>query len=225
MRRRKEKSKRTLLILILPLFLLTIATIGYGTYYDEINAEITLATVKKPTITVDSQLINAPTNEVNITVNNETKTIENTDPTNLKILISITNNGTTPINALTINETLPNDWNWTQQLSITMIKGNTSIYVPETHYTINYDANTQNLLITIPDIKTAIGEKQNQNDTLTIVFNIKYNLIGEPLPPEYENNPPSYLNTATITAMTGIEGWKSDLSCTTLSFTTHIYLV
>jgi len=223
--RRKGRSKRTLLILTLPIFLMMVATIGYGTLYDQINATLTLATVKKPTITVDSQLINAPTNEVNLTVNNETKTIENTDPTTLKILISITNNGTTPINALTINETLPNDWNWTQQLSITMIKENTTIYVPETKYTINYNANTQNLLITIPDIKTAIGEKQNQNDTLTIVFNIKYNLIGEPLPPEYENNPPSYVNTATVTAMTGIEGWKSDLSCTTLSFTTHIYLV
>jgi hypothetical protein len=225
MRTRKEKSKRTLLILTLPLFLLTIATIGYGTYYDQINAEITLVTVKKPTITVNSQLINAPTNEVNLTVNNETKIIQDADPTDLEILISITNNGTTPINALTINETLPNDWNWTQQLSITMIKENTSIYIPETKYTINYDPNTQNLLITIPDIKTAIGQKQNQNDTLTIVFTIKYNLIGEQLPPEYENNPPSYANTATITAMTGIEGWKSDLSCTTLSFTTHIYLV
>jgi ABC-type antimicrobial peptide transport system ATPase subunit len=200
-----------------------IATIGYGTYYDQVTIDMTLVTVKKPTIKVDSMLINAPTNEVNFTISNETKTIQDTTPSILKIFISITNNGTTPVNTLTINETLPNDWNWTQQLSIAMIKGNNTIYISETHYTTKYDAETQNLLITIPDIKTAIGEKQNQNDTLAVVFNVKNKLIGEPLPPEYENNPPSYLNTATITAMTGTEGWKSDPSCTTLPFTTHIY--
>ncbi len=213
-----------LLILTLPLFLIMIATIGYGTLQDQINTNITLATVQKPAITVDSQLLNAQTNIVELIVNNATKTIEDTDPTTLQILLSITNNGTTPINALTINETLPNDWNWTQQMSITIIRENTTTQIPEIHYTINYALITKNLFITIPDIKTATGEKQSQNDTLSIVFNIEYSLKGELLPQEYENDPPSYVNTATVTAMTGIEGWKSDLSCTTMSFATHIYL-
>jgi len=213
-----------LLILTLPLFIIMIATIGYGTLQDQINTSITLATVQKPTITVDSLLLNAQTNIVELIVNNATKTIEDTDPTTLQILLSITNNGTTPINALTINETLPNDWNWTQQMSITIIRENKTTQIPEIHYTINYDPITKNLFITIPDIKTATGENQNQNNTLTIIFNIEYSLKGELLPQEYENDPPSYVNTATVTAMTGIEGWKSDLSCTTMSFAMHIYL-
>lgn len=220
--RRNGKSKHTLLVLTLPIFLIMVATIGYGTIYDQINASLTLATVQKPTITVDSQLLNAQSNEVKLIVNNTTKTIEDTDPTTLQILISITNNGTTPINALIINETLPNNWNWTQQISILIVRGNTTTQIPETQYTLNYDTTTQNLLITIPDLKTATGERQNQNEVLTIAFNIEYNLKGEPLPQEYENNPPSYTNTATVTAMTTIEGWKSETSFTIVSFTTQI---
>jgi len=220
MKRRNDQSKRTLLALTLPLVMLTIATIAYAAYSDRINIEMTLGVWQKPTITIESQLTNAPTNEVTITVNNETKTIEDTNPTTLQILITIKNTGTTPINALTINETLPNDWNWTQQLSIMIVRQSTNTQVPENQYTTTYDGQT--LLITIPDIKTATGQKQNQDETITASLTIEYKLKGETLPQEYENNPPTYENTATATAMTEIESWKSEPACSTLSFTASI---
>lgn len=220
MKRRTNRQKRTLLILTLPLVILTIATIGYAAFSDRINIEMTLGTWQKPTITIESQLINAPTNEVTIIVNNETKTITDTLPATLEVLISIKNTGTTPINALTINETLPEDWNWTQQLSIMIVRENIATQVPENQYTTTYDAQT--LLITMPDIKTATGQKQNQDETITITLSIEYKLKEETLPTEYELNPPTYENTATATAMTQIESWKSEPACSTLTFTTTI---
>jgi hypothetical protein len=220
MRRKDDQSKRTLLALTLPLVMLTIATIAYAAYSDRINVEMTLGVWQKPTITIDSQLTNAPTNKVAIIVNNETRTIEDTLPTPLEILITITNTGTTPINALTINETLPNDWSWTQQLSIMIVRQSTDTQIPENQYTTTYDGQT--LLITIPDIKTATGQKQNQDEAITASLTIEYKLKRETLPPEYENNPPTYENTATATAMTEIESWKSEPACSTLSFTTSI---
>lgn len=200
-----------------------LSTLGYAAFYDQINTTIKLVTMPKPSIAVSAALINAPTNEVAVTINNETKTILNTDPEILQAQIAITNNGTTPINALTINITLPTDWNWNQQLSAVITRGNATTQIPETNYTTNYDQTTQILLITIPDIEAATGEKQNQNHILTVTFTTEYSLKEQPLPPEYENTPPTYTITATVTSLTSTGGWESDPACIGTSFSTLIF--
>ncbi|MBX5328621.1 MAG: hypothetical protein QHH18_07420 [Candidatus Bathyarchaeota archaeon] len=225
MKRTTNPSKHALLILALPLLTITIITIAYGTFHDQITTQLTLATTPKPTITTDIQLINAPNNDITIIVNSENKTILDTDPTTLQILTTITNTAQTPINALTINTTIPNNWQWTQQLTATLITTETTIPIDETQYTINHDPTTQTLLITIPNIKTATGQKLNQNNQLTITYHIEYTLKGEQIPEEYRFNPPTYETTTTTTAMTETEGWKSDPTQATLYFTTHIYLL
>ncbi len=224
MKRRKNQQKRALLTLTLPLFITIMATIGYGAFQDQITTQFNLITWQKPTITTNTQIINTQNNEITIIVNSENKTILDTDPTTLQILTTTTNTGTTPINALTINTTIPNNWNWTQQLAITLITGETTITIDETKYTINHDPTTQALLITIPNINIATGQKLNQNDQLTITFHINYTLKGEQIPEEYQFSPPSYEITTTATAMPEMEGWNSDPAQATLNFTTHIYL-
>jgi len=199
--------------------------VGYGSLRDEIVSEITLKAMQKPAITVETLLINAQSNEVKLIVNNETKIIEETDPTILHIQVIITNNGSTPINTLLINETLPNDWRWTQEALATITRKNITMFIPETHYNINYDVETHSLTITMLDIESAIGFKLNQNDTVSVFFKIEYSLTGKMLPPEYEASPPSYAMNSSTIGMTKIDWWKSDLTCNFLSFTTYIYLV
>ncbi|MEM3459020.1 MAG: hypothetical protein QXN36_00315 [Candidatus Bathyarchaeia archaeon] len=224
MKTRKNQQKRTLIVLTMPLFIMIMATVGYGAFHDQITTQLTLATTPKPTITTDIQLINAANNDITIIVNSENKTILDTDPATLQILTTITNTAQTPINALTINTTIPNNWQWTQQLTATLITTETTIPIDETQYTINHDPTTQTLLITIPNITTATGQKLNQNNQLTITYHIEYTLKGEQVPEEYRFNPPTYETTTTTTAMTEMEGWKSDPTQATLHFTTHIYL-
>lgn len=163
-----------------------------------------------------------PKQHVTLIVDNITKTIEKTDPTSLQILINITNSGPTLITKLVINDTLPTDWNLTQQplIQYHQTDGNTTLIDPA-HFIVVYDSTTKTLHISLPDIKTAIGKYLNQNETIFITLNTAYALTGNQLPPEYENNPPTYTNTATAY----ITSWQSQPTTSTLDFTTNIYWI
>ena len=224
MKRKKLKAKRKFFVLFFPLILTVSAAITYGAWRDYLNFNIGLTTTPTPTIQVNSIFLNAPNNIVTILVNSTTKTVENTDPTPLQILINITNTGTTPITKLAVNDTLPTDWNPIQQpiIQYTQTNGNTTLINPA-HFIVVYDSTTKTLIISVPDIKTAISKYLNQNETIFITLNTAYALTGNQLPPEHENNPPTYTNTATAIAY--ITSWQSQPITSTLDFTTNIYWI
>lgn len=221
MKRKNRRTKKRIVVPLLPLVLLVFFTVAYGAWQDYAHLNMSFTVSQEPTIEVNTLLLNAQNNIVTLIVDNTTKTIENTDPNPLQILINITNSGPTPITKLVINDTLPTDWAPTQQLLIqyTQTDGNTTLIDPG-HFTVVYDSTTKTLCISLPDIKTAIGKFLNQNETIYIVLNIAYALIGNQLPPEYEDSTLLYTNTATATAY--ITSWQSQPITSTLAFTTNI---
>ena len=224
MKRKKLKTKRKFVVLLFPLILILSAIVAYGAWRDYVRLNLGLTTTTKPTIEVNTILLNAPNNIVTIIVNSTTKTVENTDPNPLQILINVTNTSATPITKLAINDTLPTDWNLTQQPLMQLVEtdGNTTLVDP-THCTVIYDSTTKTLIISVPDIKTATGKFLTQNETILISFSITYNLIGNQLPPEYENDPPTCTNTATAIAL--ITSWESQPTTSISPFITDIYWI
>ena len=222
MKRKNRKTKRNFVLLFFPLILTVSVAITYGAWQDYVRLKRGLTATPKPTIEVSSIFLNAPDNTVTIIVNSTTRTIENIDPDLLQILINVTNTGTTPITKLAVNDTLPADWNLTQQPLMQLVEtdGNTTLVDP-THCTVIYDPTTKNLIISVPDIKTATGKILTQNETVLISFSITYNLTGNQLPPEYENNPPTYTNTATAIAY--ITSWQSQPITSISPLITNIY--
>lgn len=221
MKRKNRNTKRKIVVLLFPLFLLVFFTIAYGAWQDYVSFNMSFAVSQEPTIEVNSLLLNTQNNIVTLIVDNTTKTIENTDPNPLQILINITNSGPTPITKLIINNTLPTDWNPTQQplIQYTQTDRTTTLIDPD-HFTVEYDSTTKTIHISLPDIETAIGKFLNQNETIYIVLNIAYALIGNQLPPEYEDSTLLYTNTATATAY--ITSWESQPVTSTSVFTTNI---
>jgi len=221
MKRKNRNTKRKTVVLLFPLILLVFFTIAYGTWQDYVSLNMSFTVSQEPTIEVNSLLLNAQSNIVNLIVDNTTKTIENTDPNPLQILITITNSGPTPITKLVINDTLPRDWDLIQQprIQYAPTDGNTTLIDPDC-FTVEYNSATKTLCISLPDIKTAIGKFLNQNETIFVALNIAYTLIGNQLPPEYEDSTLVYMNTANATA--NITSWQSQPVTSTLAFTTDI---
>lgn len=170
MRRKNRNTKRKIVILLFPLILLIFFTIAYGAFLDYVSLNMSFTVSREPTIEVNTFLLNAQNNIVTLIVDNTTKTIENTDPNPLQILIKITNNGPTPITKLVINDTLPTDWNPIQQplVQYTQTDGNTTLIDPA-YFTVAYDSTTKTLCISLPDIKTTIGRFLNQNETTSLL--------------------------------------------------------
>ena len=221
MKRKSRTTRRKIVVLLFPLILLIFFTIAYGAWQDYVTLNMSLTISQEPTIEVNSLLLNAQDNIVTLIVDNTTKTIENTDPNPLQILINITNSGPNPITKLVVNDTLPTDWNPTQQplIQYTQTDGNTTLIDP-TYFTVVYDSTTKTLYISLPDIETATGKFLNQNETIFIALNTAYALIGNQPPPEYEDSTIVYTNTATATAY--ITSWQSEPTTSTLAFTTNI---
>ena len=221
MKRKNRHTRRKIVVLLFPLILLVFFTIAYGAWRHYVSLNISFTVSQEPTIEVNSFLLNAQNNIVTLIVDNTTKTIENTDPNLLQILINITNSSPTPITKLVINDTLPTDWNPIQQplIQYTQTDGSTTVINPA-YFTVVYDSATKTLCISLPDIKTATGKFLNQNETIFVALNTAYTLIGNQLSPEYENNMLVYTNTATATAY--ITSWQSQPTISTLVFTANI---
>lgn len=210
MRKKTRTPKRIFILLFVPLLIITFTTIAYGVLLDYIILNLNLSAAQKPNITANSTILNAPNNIVILKVNSTTQIIEDTDPSTLQISINITNTGKTPINKIVVNNTIPSQWNWT------------AVYA-EPYFIATYDTPTHTITTTIPDIKAATGKSLNQNETIILILNIEYDLKGEPLPTEYETNPPNYTNNATIMGWVGT--WQSEPATTITNFTTYIYWI
>jgi len=221
MKRRYRNTKRKLAILLFPPILIVFFTIAYGAWIDYVDLKMSFTVPQEPTIEVASFLLNAQNNIITLIVDNITKTIENTDPNPLQILIKITNNGSTPITKLVVNNTFPKNWDPVQQPLIQHIQtdGNTIFFNPS-HFTVVYDPTTKTLCTSLPDIKAATGRFLNQNETIFISLNTAYALIGNQLPPEYENTTLVYTNMVTATAY--FTSWQSQPTSSTLVFTANI---
>mgnify|MGYP001074426491 CR=1 FL=1 len=221
MKRRYRNTKRKLVILLFPLILIVFFTLAYGAWQDFVSLNISFTVSQEPTIEVTSFLLNAPNNIVTLIVDNTTKTIENTDPDPLQILIKIINNGSTPITKLVVNNTFPTDWNPVQQPLMQYIQTDgTTILIDPTYFTVVYDPTTKTLCISLPDIRKATGKFLNQNETIFISLNTAYALIGNQLPPEYENTILVYTNSVITTAY--FTSWQSKPTTSTSIFTTNI---
>jgi len=221
MKRKRLKPKHKFVVLFLPLFLTLSAAITYGALQDYVNLNLGLTATQRPTIKVSSALLNAPDNSVTVIVKNTTKTVENTDPNPLQIRIKVTNTGAAPITKLELNATLPTDWDLTPPLLLQLVETDKKITeVDPTQVSVIYDSKSKTFVISVPDIKKATGRFLTRNETFLVFFSITYNLIGNLLPPEYENEPPTYTETATATAY--VTGWQSKPITNTLVFTTNI---
>jgi len=210
MRKKSPMPKRILVLLFVPLIMITFTTIAYGVLLDYVIFNLNLSIAQKPTITANGTILNAPNNLLILKVNGTTRIIEDTDPSLLQISINITNTGKTPINKIVVDNTLPSYWNWI------------AIYT-EPYFTVAYDTATHTITITIADIEAATGKALNQNESIILILNIEYDLKGEPLPAEYETNPPNYTNNATIVGFVG--NWQSNRATIITNFTTYIYWI
>lgn len=222
-RKRRTGSKRKLIFsFLLPLFLISSAAVGYGFWHDHIQLKMSLITGQKPSISTDSSLINTPNNVVELVVNKSTSVIESTEPNPVPIQINIINNGTTPINEIIATDVLPNDWRWQEQeVQVQLVQADATIMkINAAYFETLYDPSAYTLIVTIHDIKAAIGRYLEQNEKIKIIFYTEYALIGSTLPEELAYDPPQYTNLATVTAWIG--GWSSNLATASTTFTLQL---
>lgn len=219
MRKKARWSERIVIFLLLPLSTIAFATVAYGVWNDYAVFNINLTLAQKPIITVACALQGTYGNSVTLMVNNTTKLIEKTEPAYPLIHINITNTGKTPIDKITLNNTIPNDWTL-RDTNLQLVQvDKAQIEISATHFTIRY--NSENIIITVPNIRNALGRNLNQNESIIVSLYIEYKLMGQQLPLEYENNPPTYSNAATVVGW--IRNWQSESANTTVAFTTYIY--
>jgi len=198
--------------------MMVFATVAYGVIQNYATFNISLTTAQKPTIALSSTLINTYNNSVTIFVNN-TKIIEKTEPAFLLIYINVTNTGRTPIDKITLNDTILNDWTL-RETRIQLVEADeTCVEIKSTYFTIEYSLEND-IILAIPSIKNASGKTLNQNESIMISLYIVYDLIGQQVPPEYETNPPIYTNTVAVTAWLG--SWQCQPITSTLGFTINI---
>lgn len=218
MKRKTRWSKRILLFLLLPLFTIIFATIAYGAWQNYITFNINLTTAKEPTIVVACTLLNNYDNSITVFVNRTTKIIETTEPTFPLIYINVTNTGNTPIDRITLNDTMPNDWTLREVCMRLVQVDQAQLEINAGHFTIEFSSEND-ITLTISNIKNALEKNLNQNESIIINLYIEYNLVGQPLPTEYETNPPLYTNTVATIAWIG--SWQSQPITSTLAFTTN----
>lgn len=214
-------EKRRIVKFLLPVILMVCSAMIYGAWLEYVGLETGIGVSKEPTIEIKSLLLNSRGNIITIIVDSTTRTIVSADPNPLRILINVTNIGPNPIGGLVTNDTLPKDWDPIQHPLIqhTQADGNTTLIDPA-HFAVTYDSATRTLCISLSDIKTATGKLLDQNETVFITLSVMYTLIGEQLPPEYEDITLSYANIATAIAY--FKSWQSQLVNSTLVFTTNI---
>jgi len=219
MKRKIRWTRRILTFLLLPLFTVVFSTVAYGVWQNHITFNINLTSAQKPTVAITSALLNTYNNSINLFVNSTTRIIETTTPPFPLIHINITNTGKTPIDKITLNETIPNNWTL-REVCMQLVQANqTRVEINAAYFTIEYSPKN-NVIITISSIKKAIGKTLNQNEAITVSLYIQYKLIGQPIPPGYEINPPTYTNTVKTTV--GIGNWQSQPTTSTLAFATNI---
>ena len=222
MKRKTRWSKRVLILLLLPLFTIVFATIAYAVWQNYITFNKNLTPTQKPTIAVTCTILNTYENSVTLVVDSTTKIIETTEPTFPLIHTNVTNTGKTPIDKITLNDTIPNNWTL-RDVHMQLVQADqTHIEINTTYFTIEY-ISENNIIITTPNIKNALGKDLNQNESIIISLYIEYNLVGQPLPTQHETNPPIYTNTVTATAW--IENQQSEPTNATATFASYIYWI
>ena len=220
MKRKQTRSKRKLLLsFLLPLFLSSSVAVGYGFWHDYVHLKTSLITAQKPSIAMDSSLINTPNGIVKLVVNESTWVIESIEPHLVQVQINIISNGTTPINEIIATDALPNDWRWhEQEVQVQLIQADETVMeIIAAYFEAIYDPSTYTLTVTIHDIKAAISKYLEQNEKIRIIFYMEYALIGSTLPQEFAYDLPEYTNLAAATAWIG--GWSSDLTTASTTFT------
>jgi len=207
------------------MLLITLNGLGYAIWTDAITIQATLITAQAPTVSVEKGFINLQTNLVTINVKKSDKVIISTNPDIVRIFINITNTGTTPINMIIVTDVLPNDWYWhPENAQVQLIQEDENIIeIGKPYFTISYNSATPTLTVVVHDIMSAIGKYLGTNEKVRIIFNIDCTLKGSLLPLEYETNPPSYSDVATVTAW--ISDWSSQTVTASATFQTEINLV
>lgn len=220
MRKKTRCSKRTAIFLLLPLCMIAFATVAYGVLNNYVAFNINLALAQKPTIAVACALQGAYENSITLIVNSTTKLIERTEPAYPLIHINITNTGKTPVDKITLNNTISDDWTL-RETSMQLVQvDKTRIDISATYFTTEYSSENI-ILITVTSIKNAVGRNLNQNESIIVSLYIEYKLKGEQLPLEYETIPPIYSNTAN--AVGWVRNYQSEPANATAEFTTYIY--
>jgi len=135
-----------------------------------------------------------------------------TNPDVVRIFVNVTNMGATPISMIVVTDILPDDWYWHPEVvQVQFIQEDeTVIEIGVTYFTTSYDPDTRTLTAIVHDVMLAAGKYLEKGEKIRIMFNMHYELKGEPLPTEYEISPPTYTNVATATAW--ISGWSSELA-------------
>jgi len=218
MRRRARRSRQRLALLLAPLFLIVLTTLAYGVLQDFTSLELRLAAGQPPTINLTSYLPNAQGNLVRISVNSATRIVEATEPTLPLIYMKVTNAGRTPIDRITLNNTIPQDW-MLQQIRMQLIQADqTETEIDAPYFTVEYDQET-NLATIRLNINNALGTTLKQDESIAVNIYLQYGFLGHELPIQYEINPPIYANTAATIAYIG--NWQSETITDTLAFTTN----
>jgi len=204
------------------MLLITLSGLAYAIWIDAITIQATVITAQAPTISVEKGFINLQTNLVTINVRESDKVIVSTRPDVVRIFINITNTGITPINMIVVADSLSNDWYWHPEVvQVQLIQADeTTIEIGVTYFTTSYDPDTRTLTVIVHDIMLAAGKYLEKGEKIRIMFNMDYELNGEPLPTEYETSPPTYTNVATATAW--ISDWSSQTVTASATFQTEI---
>lgn len=204
------------------MLLILVSGLGYAVWTDTITTTYILTSAQAPSISVEKGFMNLQPYPVAINVNTSDGTILSTSPDTVRVFINITNTGSTPINTVVVDDALPYDWYWfPENLQVQFIqKDENVIEIGNPCITAFYDSGAHTLRIIVQDIASAVGKYLGTDEKVRVMFNMKYGLKGEPLPQKYGTMPPTYVNTATVTAW--IKGWASSPVTTTASFETQI---
>jgi hypothetical protein len=219
MKRKTQSPKRILAFLLLPLFTILTASAAYGTYENYAAFKTNLIVAQKPTITVTCTLVNTYNNSINALVNSTTRIIQTTEPALPILYINITNTGETPIDKITLNDTIPSDWTLRQINMRLSQPDQTQIEISAPDFTIQYNPEIGIAMLTF-DVRNTLGKTFNQYESMLITLYIEYNLLGQPMPNDYETNPPTYTNTVAVSEWTG--NWQDHPTITTLAFSTNM---
>jgi hypothetical protein len=219
MKRKTQSPKRIIVFLLLPLFTILTASAAYGTYEKYAAFKTNLIVAQKPTITVACTLVNAYGNSVTTLVNGTTRIIQTTEPAFPILYINITNMGETPIDKITLNDTIPSDWTLRQINMRLSQPDQTQIEISAADFTIQYNPEIGIAMLTF-DVRNALGKTFNQYESVLISLYIEYNLLGQQMPNDYEINTPAYTNTVAVSEWTG--NWQDHPTITTLAFSTNM---
>ena len=215
-------NNRLKIALITPMLLIIVSGLAYAMWTDIVTIHATLISAQAPTISAEKGFINLEHNLVTIRVRENDRIIISTSPDTVRIYVNVTNTGTTPINTIEVVDTLPEDWYLhPENVQVQLIQEDeTTIEIGKSYFTVSYDADTRRLTVILHDILAATGKYLATNEKIRIMFNMHYALKKNTLPPNYEDNPPTYNNVATATAR--ISGWSSQTATASASFETAI---